>query len=75
LRQVGPVDEKDVDPGAVEQAGGEVFRLERLVVEEAINIEVVDREVRARLDGTRQEAGRGDIGTPSMTRLRSWSVQ
>ena len=49
LRQVGPVHEEDVDPGAVEQAGGQVLGLERVVIEEAIDIEVIDREVRAQM--------------------------
>jgi hypothetical protein len=64
LRQVGPVHEEDVDLRPVEQPGGEVLRCERVVVEESLHIEIVDREVRARLDRARQEPGRRDIGEP-----------
>lgn len=45
LCEVGPVDQHHVDARAVEPAGGEIFGPERVVIEEAIDVEIVDRQV------------------------------
>jgi hypothetical protein len=51
-------------PRAVEQARSQVLGLERLIVEETVDVEVVDREVGAGLDRARQKAGRGNLFRP-----------
>jgi hypothetical protein len=62
LAEVRPVDQKHLDLRAVEEAGRQVRGLQRIVIEESLDIEVVDREVGPGLHGARQETGRGDIG-------------
>jgi L-ascorbate metabolism protein UlaG (beta-lactamase superfamily) len=57
LAEVGPVDQEDLDPRSVEEAGGQVRCLQRVFIEEPLDIEIVDRKIGARFHGARQEAG------------------
>jgi hypothetical protein len=74
LAEVGPVDREDLDPRSVEEAGDQVRCLQRVFIEEPLDMEIVDRKIEPDFTALGRKPVAATYDMPSTTERRSRST-